>query len=575
MKKSQRKKTKGIFAVVRPYWGLVSLLAFFTIAGNGLGLAIPKLIARGIDTYTQGAFDGRLMSLEFGGVSLLIFLFTYAQGVLDTYLAEKAARDMRNALAAKISRLSYAGLERETRGKLLTNLTSDMDAVKLFVSMAIVNIIASAILIPGSAILLIMTNWQLALAVLGLLPILGIVFFLAFRRLGPLFKITQEIIDRLNAVISESIIGAALIRVLHSERSEVVRFDRENTAARENGMRVLRLFSIMIPSVGIISNLAILVILALGGHFVILGSMTLGNFTAFMSYVYILIFPIIMLGFVSNIISRAQASYDRINEVQNAEEEKDRGGHSATLRGDIEVRGVTLSYGEKCALRDVSFSVRAGTKTAIIGPTAAGKTQLIYILIGLIKPDQGEVLYDGRPLESYSAESLHSQVAIVFQDSVMFNMSLRENVGFSLHAREEDIKKAMDTAELGDFAAALPQGLDTLVSERGTSLSGGQKQRIMLARALALNPRVLLLDDFTARVDAATEAKILANVERNYPGITLVSVTQKIRSVEHFEEIILLMEGEIVARGTHEELIASSTEYNQILESQKSTQSYE
>jgi ATP-binding cassette subfamily B protein len=234
-----------------------------------------------------------------------------------------------------------------------------------------------------------------------------------------------------------------------------------------------------------------------------------------------------------------------------------------------------VRYGQRAALDEVSFVARALTRTAIIGPTAAGKTQLLYAMTGLIEPQGGQVSYDGLPLDSYDKQALHRQVALVFQDSVTFNLSLRENIAFSNTVDDHSLSKAIETAELGDFVATLPQRLDTVISERGTSLSGGQKQRIMLARALALNPRVLLLDDFTARVDQRTERKILGNVRRNYPGITLVSVTQKIAPVEDYDQIILLMEGKILARGTHSELMHASPEYVQIYKSQQSTEDYE
>ena len=234
-----------------------------------------------------------------------------------------------------------------------------------------------------------------------------------------------------------------------------------------------------------------------------------------------------------------------------------------------------MKFGEKAALKDVSLSVKGGTRTAVIGPTAAGKTQLLSLLTGLLRPDEGVVTFDGRPIDDYEKKSLHARIGFVFQDSIIFNLTLRENIAFSETVSDEDLRKAIDTAELADFIAALPQGLDTVVSERGTSLSGGQKQRIMLARALALNPTVLLLDDFTARVDPATERKILENVERNYPGLTLVSVTQKIGAVEDYDQIVLLMEGEVLATGTHEQLMETSPEYVQIYESQRSTAAYE
>ena len=197
------------------------------------------------------------------------------------------------------------------------------------------------------------------------------------------------------------------------------------------------------------------------------------------------------------------------------------------------------------------------------------------MLIGLIQPSAGSVTYDGEANTAYDKQALHQQVGLVFQDSVLFNLTLRENIAFSATAREQDLEKAIATAELQDFVATLPQGLDTVVSERGTSLSGGQKQRVMLARALALNPRVLLLDDFTARVDATTEAAILRNVLENYPGVTLISVTQKIASVVDYDQIILLMEGEVLATGTHQELMEASPEYVQLFDSQRSTSHYE
>jgi ATP-binding cassette subfamily B protein len=232
---------------------------------------------------------------------------------------------------------------------------------------------------------------------------------------------------------------------------------------------------------------------------------------------------------------------------------------------------VTLEYGEKKALKEVSFVAKPGTKTAIIGPTAAGKTQILNLLIGLIAPTSGVISYDNRPIGDYEPESLHQQVGLVFQDSVLFNLTLRENIAFSNTVADAGLEKAIRTAELQDFIDTLPNKLDTLVSERGTSLSGGQKQRIMLARALALDPKVLLLDDFTARVDTNTEKSILDNLDQNYPGITLISVTQKIGSVEHYDQIVLLMEGEVLAIGTHQQLIATSPEYVQIYDSQRST----
>jgi ATP-binding cassette subfamily B protein len=491
------------------------------------------------------------------------------------YVSERVARDLRNDLSAKISVQPYAYIERITPAKLLTNLTSDIDAVKTFVSQAIAALISSFFLIIGASVLLLLIDWRLALAVLTIVPIIGITFYYVLGRVRKLFTKSQEAIDWLNSVINESILGSALIRLLNSQQYEYKKFLAANTEARNIGMNILKLFSTIIPVITLCTNLATLIILALGGHFIIDGSMTLGGFTAFNSYLAILIFPILIIGFMSNVIAQATASYGRIAQVLLAPDEKETGGLKVELHGDIEVKKVSVSFGEKPVLKDVSFKTPAGTKTAIIGPTAAGKTQLLYLLTGLLEPTSGTIEFDGKDLNEYDKESLHSQVGFVFQDSVMFNLTVRENIAFSNTVEDADIKLAIDTAELHDFIDALPEGLDTVVSERGTSLSGGQKQRIMLARALTLNPRILLLDDFTARVDTQTERKILGNVAKNYPGITLISVTQKIASVETYDQIILLMEGEILARGTHEELMHISPEYVQIFESQRSTNEYE
>lgn len=571
------KKPQGpsILPLLKPYLGLIILLIFLTFLSNGLNLVIPKIISHGIDSFMGKNYVFKTILLEFGLAALFIFIFSYLQSVIQTYASERVARDLRNRIAEKISRQSFSYIQKTSASQLLTNLTSDVDAVKTFVSQAIVSIVSSVFLIVGASILLLTINWKLGLAVLAVIPLIGFSFSLIFKKIGILFKKAQEVIDWLNKVINESILGSAVIRVLNSQQTEYDKFLKANAEARNTGLGILRLFAALIPIISFLASFGMIIILTLGGRFVIGGTMTLGDFTAFMNYLSILIFPIILIGFMSSVIARAQASYGRIAAVLDAEEIKEGGTLDAELKGSIALKNINLTLGGKPVLKDVSFEVKPGTKTAIIGPTAAGKTQLLYIMTGLMKPDSGMVEYDGHALEEYDKNAFHRQVGLVFQDSVMFNMTVRENIGFSKAATDQDLEKAIRTAELSDFIVTLPDKLDTLVSERGSSLSGGQKQRIMLARALALNPHILLLDDFTARMDAMTERKILKNIAENYPELTLVSVTQKIAPIEEYDQIIVLMEGEVLARGTHTELLGSSPEYMQIFESQKSTSRYE
>ncbi len=569
-KNSRPANNPSLVALLKPYWKLTIPLVLLALGSNSLTLWLPRLLSHGIDSFLKsGALNTVLW--EFAIVSVLIFILTYALNIVQTYVAEQVARDLRNNLSEKISTHTFAEVQSITPSKLLTNLTSDIDSVKSFVSQAVVNVISSFFLIIGGSFLLISINWKLGLAVLIILPIIGITFFVIFRKVRTLFIQTREVIDWLNKVINESIIGAALIRVLNSEKVEHGKFTEANTKSKNVGISIVKLFSAMVPIVTFTSNFSALIILVLGGKFIIEGTMSLGDFASFSSYMVILIFPIFILGFVSNIIAQAGASYARIFAVLSMPKQHDDGTITETLKGNIQIENVSLLFGEKSTLKNISLNIKSGEKIAIIGPTAAGKTQLLNLLIGLIEPTKGEIKFDNHTIKEYKRENLYKQIGFVFQDSIIFNISLKENIAFNTEVKEEDLQKAIATSELSDFITTFQDGLNTVVSERGNSLSGGQKQRIMLARALAINPKILLLDDFTSRVDTNTEKKILDNISKNYPGLTLVSVTQKISSIESYDQIIVLMEGEVVAIGTHAHLMKTSPEYVQIYNSQQST----
>ena len=573
--KPKRPSGPGLFSLLKPYRHWIVGMVVLTILGNGLNLIVPKIMARTIDTYNQPGFDLTSILFEFFLISIGIFILGYFQNIVQTYAAEKIARDLRTRLVAKISVQDHAYIQQATPAKLLTNLTSDVDSIKMFVSQAIASHHLFPLPDPGR----------------GRAPADD---RLETRPGGPRGSadhrrhvcrgaqegpkaIRQSAGSHrwLNKVISESILGSSLIRLLNSQQHEYQKFLAANTEAKEISLSILRLFASLIPVIIFSTNVATLMILTLGGRFVINGSMTLGDFTQFNSYLAMLVFPVIIIGFMSNVMAQASASFARISGILSAPDAKDTGHLETNLAGDVLLRSVSMKYGDKMVLKDVSIHAKPGTRTAVIGPTAAGKTQVLYLLTGLIKPDSGTVEFDGQPVDAYKKEVLHRQIGFVFQDSILFNLTLRENIAFNTAVTEQDMEKAIQTAEIQDFVQSLPDKLDTIVSERGTSLSGGQKQRIMLARALALNPRILLLDDFTARVDTTTERKILENVRKNYPQITLLSVTQKIAPVEDYDQIILLMEGEVLASGTHRQLMETSPEYVQVYDSQRSTSSYE
>lgn len=572
--KSQKPKGPGLFSLIKPYRSLVYPLVALTIGAALIQLIFPRINGHGVDAFIQGKpITGFVWELF--AASCASFVLTFAISFVQTFIAERVARDLRTKLADQISRQDYAFLQKTSSAQLLTNLTADVDSIKTFVSQVVATMYSSIFIILGASFFMIRIKWQLALWVIAIIPIIGFTFWFILKKVRVLFKASREVIDWLNKVINESILGAALIRVIHSQQLEYKKFLEANAKALGLGMRILNLFASLIPVIIFTANMATLAILGFGGHYVLCGTMSLGDFTQFNQYLSQLIFPILTLGFMSNLIAQAQAAFFRISGVLNAPEAVDKGTIVGDLKGDVELIDIGISFAGKEALKDVSFRVRGGSRTAVIGPTAAGKTQLLYLLTGLTKPEKGRIMLDRHPLEDYKKEDFHRQVGFVFQDSIIFNMSIRENIAFSDKVTDQSLAKAIATAELKDFIDGLPEGLDTVVSERGTTLSGGQKQRIMLARALAIEPRILLLDDFTARVDTQTEQKILANVRRNYPGITLLSVTQKIAAIEDYDQVILLMEGELIAGGTHEQLMKTCPEYVQIYQSQRSTSHYE
>lgn len=560
-----------IISLAKPYIGFIILIFFTSLITNGLNLAVPKIVAANIDAFKNSNFNLHSALITLSIIVISIFVFSLIQSLLQTYLSERIGKDLRSRLISKISHQPFSFINEITPEKLLTNLTSDIDNLKQVIALGLVQVFSSIILIFGASALLISVDLKLALIVLTIIPLIIFIFVFVFSKIRHFFKRSQAIIDRLNKTINESIVASSLIRILNSQNVESQKFIEVNSQSREIGLSILQLFASLLPLIGIIANLSLVAVVYVGGRSIISGTFTIGDLTAFLNYISMLIFPIIIIGFISNVLARAMASYERVAAVLYAPSRKHKGTLEKNIRGKVTFQNVSLKYGEKQILKNISFTVPAGSRTAILGPTAAGKTQIFYLLSGLLKNTSGKILIDDVAQGKYSPKSLADQIGLVFQDSSIFNTSIRENINFKNIENEENFQKAVHTAELDDFIASLPEGLETKVSERGASLSGGQKQRITLARALVVNPKILLLDDFTARVDRETEKRIFQNLKQNYHNLTQILITQQIASIKDFDQIILVMEGELLAIGTHEELLKKSPEYQQIYNSQQST----
>jgi len=562
-------KKPSLISFLKNFRGLIFVVIALSFVVNGLTLVLPRINSRAIDSLASQTYNRDDFLLILAVVATLTLVLGLLQTIIGNITAEKIAAELRRQVIEKVSRQTFNYVNQVTTARLLTNLTVDVDAVKNFINQGLVIAFAAVVQLVGSAILLLTINWKLAIPVLISIPILVVAFGFIFKNIQKYFSMAQVVIDKLNRVINESIVGSALVRVLRAQRSENIKFQAASQEAKVIGEKIITGFAGLVPIINIVVNASFLVVLGYGGLQIIDQTLSAGDFAAFFSYIFIFIGPVILIGFLASSVQRAFVTYTRIKEVIDAEEPKNLGTIRKELKGEIELKKVSLTIGAKSILDDISFKIKAKTRVGIIGPTAAGKTQIFYLITGLIASTSGEIDLDGTPVNKYDADSLYSQVGMVFQDSMIFNSSIRDNVGFRGEVPEEQIWKAIETAELKTFVESLPEKLDTLISERGASLSGGQKQRLTLARALALNPKVLLLDDFTARVDINTERKILDNLSKNYPNITIIAITQKIESVKDFDNVILIMEGELIATGTHTEMLAKSLEYQQIFNSQR------
>ncbi len=563
----------SIFSFFRNYLKLLIPLLVVTLVANALGLVLPKVIANHIDTYQfSGTYNSALILMELLGITVAVFVLTLLQAALANYISEKAAHDLRQKLAARIAQQSFHYISTTTVPKVLTIVTSDVDGVKSLVAQGFVAIFSALIILIGSVVALLSIQVKLALITLAVIPVIVIAFIVIFGKIGQLFKKAQENLESVNKVVNESIVGASLVRVLHSEQQELDKFDVVNSNAKEIGLGIVKGFSSLVPIITFVANLTVLLIMWFGGLDVINGNLSLGNFSAFFAYSGMLMMPIFIIAFISNSLSRAMISWQRINSILLAPIDVPSGNYKGEVKGGITFTDVALSYQSKEVLRNISFEIKPGTRNAIVGPVSAGKTQVLYLITGLVQASKGTIKIDGVDLQTYDRNYLLRQMGLVFQDSLVLNATVRENIQMHGDITPTALQKALETAQLADLIETLPQGLDTQITERGTNLSGGQKQRLMLARALALNPKVLLLDDFTARVDRSTELDIIQAIAKNYPDLTLISITQKIEPVKAYDQIIVIMEGELIASGKHDDLLATSLEYRQIFESQKTSE---
>ena len=545
---------------------------------SGANLATPLLIGRAID---EGIGPRRLgvIFVVVGwlvGLALARALFTFLQGYLAERASQGVAYDLRDALFERIERLSFSYYDRVQTGQLVTRLTSDVEQIRTFAGSGVVQLANAVVMLVGTTVLLLYLDWQLALVALAVVPIIAVILVRFVGRIRPLFREVQQTLGRLNTVLQEDLLGVRVIRAFAREDYETARYTAVNEELLQKNLTAVRVFSNNFPFVFLFANLGTLAIIWFGGWQIIGGRLSIGDLVAFNTLLGFMLFPILTIGFLSASISRAGASSQRVFDVLDAPLDVEDAPDASTLLPlscRVDFDNVTFRYpgSARDILAGVSFTARPGQTVAILGTTGSGKSTLVNLIPRFYDVTGGAVRLDGNDVRDVTLSSLRSQIGIVLQETRLFSGTVRDNVAFGKpDATDEEVVAAAEAAQAGEFIRGLAEGYDTVIGERGIGLSGGQRQRIAIARALLIDPRLLILDDSTSAVDAETEAAIQETLDRlmREKHRTVFVIAQRVSTVRDADLILVLDEGSIAARGTHEELLRESELYNEILGSQ-------
>lgn len=572
-------------------------------------LAVPQLIQNMIDAVTKGFVAQQILGLpevlqpfaasqanftvselqdfQVNAESILISaalmivvlavtraIFSFLQAYMSEKISQGAAFDFRNEIFAKIQRLSFSYHDRNQTGQLMIRATDDVERLRTFVAQGLLLAVQAFILLIATLILLFLTNWRLTLTILPILPIAMVVFMVFGKVAQPLFIEIQIRLSKLNTILQENMAGLRVIRAFTRESYEQKKFYTATDDLFAQQLHVARVFGLLFPLIFLIAQIGQAALLYFGGREIIGGAITLGDYQKFSLYVIYIFFPLGQLGLIISMLAQASASATRIFEILDAKSDvtdKSDAVDIQSVEGHVTFNDVTFRYfgsGDP-VLQNISFEAKPGQTVALLGGTGSGKTTIINLIPRFYDVSEGAVMIDGKDVRDVTLDSLRSQIGIVLQETNLFSGSIRDNIAFGRpDAPIEEVIAAATAAAAHDFITSFPEGYDTPVGERGTTLSGGQKQRIAIARALMLNPHVLILDDSTSSVDLLTESRIQKALDNLMQGRTSFVIAQRITTVLNADLILVLDQGKIAASGTHKELMENSPIYAEIYNSQ-------
>jgi ATP-binding cassette subfamily B protein len=528
-----------------------------------LSVASPWVLRHAIDDLTAGVTREKLWMYAglIVGIVALEALFLYWMRRVLIGISREIEYELRNDLYRHLTLLPARYYQAHRTGDLMSRATSDLSAVRMVLGPGIMYTASTVATAVGTVILMLRISPRLL--VVSLVPLVFVSVLVRYfgRRIHDRFEAVQAQLSEISAIVQENLAGARVVRAYAQEPHEMARFAAANDEYLRRNRQLIRMYGSLYPGIQVLMGMGSVLVLWLGGRMVVSGTITIGEFVAFGAYLAMLQWPMIALGWVVNIFERGEASMGRMAEILEAPPEiEDRSPAPVTqVRGDVEFRGLTFAYDGKPVLRDIDLAVPAGSTVAVVGPTGSGKSTLVSLIPRLFDPPRGTVRVDGHDVRDLPLSVLRGAVGYVPQETFLFSDTVRENVAFGLPAGSdpgERVKWAAEVAQLGKDVADFPKQFETFVGERGITLSGGQKQRTALARALATDAPILILDDALASVDTQTEEEILRALRGVMATRTTFLVSHRVSTVREADLIVVLKEGRIVERGTHDELIA-------------------
>jgi ABC-type multidrug transport system fused ATPase/permease subunit len=514
------------------------------------------------------------IALGFVGIMTVKGVATYFHQYLGDMFGIKSVYRMRNELYEKLQRLPFRYYDNAKTGDLMSRLTADVEGFRFFLSFGIAELIRFIILIVISLCVMFYYSVPLTFVTIAALPFLAVAVYQFDKRVHPAFRSIRKSFGKLNTNVQENISGIHTVKSLSREDFEISKFNTSNNDYKQKYLDTSNIWAKYFPLMEFIGNISVVALLAFGGYMVINGSLKPGELVAFYSLVWYIMWPIMNLGFVINLFSQSKASGERLLEILEADEEisdADRELSADKLSGHVTFKNVSLQYNDEDvpALTNVSFDAPPGKTIGLIGATGSGKTTVTQLMTRFYEPTSGQILLDGKDIKDHSLKSLRGSIGVVLQESFLFSTTIKSNIAYGKpNATMDEIIDAAKRAQAHEFIMELPEGYDTMLGERGMGLSGGQKQRISIARAICVDPSILILDDSTSAVDMDTEFRIQKDLKAVMKDRTTIIIAHRISSLKHADEIIVLQDGEVAERGTHEQLLHTEGTYKRIYDIQ-------